>query len=131
MAHFVIALAGPRSAALFCCLHVPLLCCLRVTIAIVTAIAGSRSSCNCCCCCGVPVTLGGKNVLAILLIEDVSSLLMMLKDCCRSTFRCCVVICVSRLPLLLPLSDCVPAVIVATAVVFLLHLELIMCWQCS
>ena len=43
---------------------------------------------------------------------------------------CCVVICVSRLPLP-PLSDCVPvvAVVVAAAVVFQLHLEGRACWQ--
>ena len=57
---------------------------------------------------------------AILLIEDMSTLLTMLKDCCRSAFRCCVVVCLSQLPLLLPLSDGVP---VAADVVFLLHLE--------
>ena len=45
---------------------------------------------------------------------------MMLKDCCRSAFQCCVVVCVLRFPFPLPLSDCVP---VAAAVVFLLHLE--------
>ena len=55
----------------------------------------------------------------MLLIEDVSTLLMMLKDCCRSAFR---------LPLLLPLSDRVP---VAAAVEFLLHLEGRTCWQYS
>ena len=47
----------------------------------------------------VPVALGGKDVLAMLLIEDVSTLLMMLGDCRRSAFQCRVVICVSRLPL--------------------------------
>ena len=59
-------------------------------------------------------------MVVVILIEDVSTLLMMLKDCCWSSFRCCVVVYVSRLPLLLPLSDLVP---VAAAVVFLLHLE--------
>ena len=62
-----------------------LCCCLRVTITIVIAIVGSRSGCS---YCGLPVTLGGKNVLAMLLIENVSTLLMILKDCCRS--RICV-----------------------------------------
>ena len=66
--------------------RVPLLFCLGVMISIAVAIAivESRSGC---CCCGVSVALGGKNVLAMLLIEDVSTLLMMLKDCCRSAFR--------------------------------------------
>ena len=63
-------------------------------------------------------------LLLLILIEDVSTLLMLLKDCCRSAFRCyCDVVCISQLPLPLPflLSDvCVP---VATAVVFLLYLE--------
>ena len=60
-------------------IHVPMLCCcMCVMIAIVIAIAGSRSGC---CCCGVPVALGAKDVLAMFLIEDVSTLLMMLKDC--------------------------------------------------
>ena len=61
-----------------------------------------------------------------MLIEDVSRLLMMLKDCCRSAVRCCVVVCVSRFPFPFPfplplsLSNCVP---VAAAMVFRLHLE--------
>ena len=62
--------------------HVPLLCyCLRVMIAI--AIVGSRFSCSCsCCCCGVTVALGGKDVMVTkMLIEDVSMLLILLKDC--------------------------------------------------
>ena len=55
----------------------------------------------------VPVALGGKDVLTMLLIADVLTLLLLIKDCCRSAFRCCVVVCnISRLPL--PLSDCVP-----------------------
>ena len=36
------------------------------------------------------------------MIEDVLTLLMKLKDCCRSKFCCCVV-CVSRFPFPLPL----------------------------
>ena len=41
--------------------------------------------------------------------------------------HCCVVVCImSRLPL--PFSDCVPVVVVATAVVFWLHLEGRMSW---
>ena len=36
---------------------------------------------------------------------------------------CCVVVCISRLALPLPLSDCVPVVVGAAAVVFRLHLE--------
>ena len=61
-------------------------------------------------------------MLAMLLIENVSTLLMMLKDCCRSrsAFRCCVV-CISRFPLPLPLSDRVPVVV--AAVVFWLRFE--------
>ena len=56
----------------------------------------------------VQVALGEKyDNVTKMLIMDVSRLLMMLKDCCRFTFRCCVVR-VSRLPLSLPLSDCVP-----------------------
>ena len=55
----------------------------------------------------------------MLLVEDVSMLLMMLGNCCRSVFHCCVVW-VSRFPLTLPLSDCVS---VAADVVFMLHLE--------
>ena len=78
--------------------------------------------CSCCCCSGVPVALGAKDVLAILLIAGVLTLLMMIKDCCRSAFHCCVVVYASRLPLLLPLPNCVP-VVAAAAVVFLLHLE--------
>ena len=60
--------------------------------------------------------------MVMILIEDAWALLMMLKDCCRSAFRCCVVACVSQLPL--PLLDHVPAVVVAAAAVMLqLHLE--------
>ena len=56
-----------------------LCCCLCVTIAIavVIAIVGSGSGCSC-YCCGVPVALGGKDALAILLIADV---LMLIEDC--------------------------------------------------
>ena len=107
--------------------RVPMLCCcLRVTIAIVIAIVGSRSGCS--CCCGVPAALGGKDVLTMLLIEDVPMLLMMLKDCCRSwsVFRCCVV-CISRLPL--QLTNRFPVVVVAADVVFYLHSEEKACWQ--
>ena len=46
-----------------------------------------------------------------MLIKGVSMLLMMLKDCCWSGFRCCAVVYVSQLPL--PLSDRVPVVAVA------------------
>ena len=58
--------------------RVLLYCCLYVTIATPT-IVESCSSCS--CCCGVPVVLGAKDVLAMLLIADVSALLMMLKGC--------------------------------------------------
>ena len=60
-------------------------------------------------------------MLAILLIENVSALLMMLKDCCRSAFRCCVV-CISRLPL--PLWDRVPVVVVVVVVVVAMVFQL-------
>ena len=72
----------------------------------------------------VPVVLGAKDVLTMLLIEDVLTLMMMLKDCCqsRSAFRCCVV-CMSRFPLPLPLSNRVPVVVVAASMVFRLRLE--------
>ena len=44
------------------------------------AIVGSRS--NCSCCCGVPVALGGKDVMvAMMLIKDMLTLLLLLKDC--------------------------------------------------
>ena len=69
---------------------------------------------------GVPVALGAKDALAMLLIADVLTLLLMIKDCCRSAFRCCVVVYASQLPLILPLSDCVP---IAAAVVFRMYLE--------
>ena len=48
----------------------------------------------------------------------------------RSAFCCCVVVCVSRLLLSLPLSDCV-LVVVATVVFGLQYLERRTCWQCS
>ena len=86
-------------------------CCCGVLIAIV--IVGSRSDCS--CCCGDPVALGGKDVMVKkMLIADVSTLLLMIKDCCQSTIHdCYVVVCVSRLTL--PLSDRVPVVIVPVA----------------
>ena len=59
-----------------------------------------------------------------MLIEDVSTLLMKLKDCCRS--RSAAVL-MSQLPL--QLSDRVPVVDVAAAVVFRLHLEGRVCWE--
>ena len=86
---------------------------------ITIAIVESRSGCS--CCCGdvrlplplsdrVPVALGGKNVLTMLLIADVLTLLLMIKDCCRSAFCCCAV-CISRFLLTLPLSDRVPVLV--------------------
>ena len=55
-----------------------LCCCLRVTIAIVIAIVGSRFGCS---CCGVPVALEGKDVMVTkMLIEDVLALLMLIMD---------------------------------------------------
>ena len=79
MVNFAIAIAGPRSTAVFWCLHVPLLCyCMRVTIAIAIAIVGSRSGCS--CCWGVPVALGGKDVMATkMLIADVLTLLLLIE----------------------------------------------------
>ena len=72
MAHLAIAIAG----SLLCC-------CLRVTIAI--AIVGLRSGCS--CCCGDLVALGGKDATVTkMLIEDVLTLLLLIKDCCRSAF---------------------------------------------
>jgi len=49
-------------------------------IAIAIAIVGSHFGCI---CCGVPVVvLGGNDVMvAIILIEDVSTLLILIKDC--------------------------------------------------
>ena len=46
----------------------------------VIAIGGSRSNCS---CCGVPVVVfGGKDVMvAMLLIADASTSLLMIKDC--------------------------------------------------
>ena len=59
--------------------RVPLLCCLGVTISIAIAIVGSRSGCS--CCCGVLVALGGKDVMVTkILIENVSTLLLLIKD---------------------------------------------------
>ena len=54
-----------------------LLCCLRVTIFI--SISGSRSGCS---CCGVLIALGRKSIMVTnMLIEDMLTLLMLLKDC--------------------------------------------------
>ena len=66
--------------------HVPLLlcCCLHIAITIAIVRLHWCSGCSCCCCYGVLVLLGGKDVLAVLLIEDMLTLLMMLKNCCRS-----------------------------------------------
>ena len=59
--------------------HIPLLCCcLCVAIGIAITIVGLRCSC---CSCRVPVELGGKNVVAMLLIADVLTLLMLIMDC--------------------------------------------------
>ena len=58
-------------------------------------------------------------MVVIILIEYVSMLLMMLKDCCRSAFLYCIV-CMSRFPLApLPLSDCVLVVVDAAVPVAL------------
>ena len=54
-----------------------LCCCLRDTIAIVIVIVGLRSGC---CRCGVPVVLERKDVLAMFLIVDVSTLLLLLTN---------------------------------------------------
>ena len=45
-------------------------------------IVGSCSGCSH-CCCGALVALGGKNVLTMLLIADVSTLLLVIKNCWR------------------------------------------------
>ena len=55
-------------------------CCLHATIAIAIAIVGLHSGCS--CCCAIPVALGGKDIMGTkMLMEDVSTLLMLLKDC--------------------------------------------------
>ena len=51
-----------------------------------TAIVRSRPCCSCCYCCGDPVALGAKDVLAMLLIADVLTSLLMINDCCRFAF---------------------------------------------
>ena len=57
-------------------------CLVRVTIAIAITIVGLRWCFSFSCCCGVLVALGGKDVMVInILIENVSTLLMLLKDC--------------------------------------------------
>ena len=62
---------------------------------------------------GVDIVVDDKGLLPVRVLRD-----------------CHVVVCImSRLPL--PLSDRVPAVIVAADVVFQFHLERRMCWQCS
>ena len=48
-------------------------------------------------------------------VDDAKGLLPVLVRCC--------VVCVSRFPLPLPLSDCVPVVVVVAAVVLRSHLE--------
>ena len=54
-------------------------------------------------------------MVVVILIENVSTLLMMPKDCFRAVFLCCIV-CVSRFPLPSPLSGRIPVVVVAAAV---------------
>ena len=69
-----------------CCLLIcdpisRLLCCSCVTISVAVAIVivGSRSGCS---CCGIEVSLGGKDVMVtIILIENVLTSLLMIKDC--------------------------------------------------
>ena len=99
-------------------MQLPLSDCVGVQVVVVAA--------------AVPVALGGNEdiMVVIILIEDVLTLLMMLKEYCQSAFRCCVVR-VSRFPLPLPLSDRVPVVVVADAVMFQLRLEGRTCWQYS
>ena len=64
----VVLLAGPQSSC----------CCLHVTIT--TVIVGSRSGRS--WCCGVMVALGGKDIMVtMILVEKVSTLLMLIKDC--------------------------------------------------
>ena len=66
-----------------CCqsrVRVPLLCCLHFTIAITIGIVGSHFGCS--CCCGVPVALGGNDVMvAVMLIANVLPLLILIEDC--------------------------------------------------
>ena len=53
---------------------------LSVGLYFVIAIVGSRLGCS--CCWGVPVEIGGKDVVfSTLLIADISTLLLMIKDC--------------------------------------------------
>ena len=64
-----------------CCqqsrVHVPLLCCLHFVIGIAIPIIGLPSGCSCSCCCGVPVALGGKDVM----VTNMVMLLLMIKYC--------------------------------------------------
>ena len=54
--------------------------CVTISIDIAIAIVGSRSGGS--CCCGVPVALEGKDVMVTkMLIEDLSTSLLMIKDC--------------------------------------------------
>ena len=49
-------------------------------VAIAIAIVGLRSGCS--CCCGDLVALGGKDIMTTMsLMEDVPTLLLMIKDC--------------------------------------------------
>ena len=50
---------------------------VSVSLYFTIAIVGLRSSCS---CCGVLVALGWKDVLAMLLIANVSTLLFLVKD---------------------------------------------------
>ena len=50
------------------------------------AIAGLRSNCG---CCGGSVALGGKDVLSMLLTMDVSTLLILIKDCGNKQTKTC------------------------------------------
>ena len=59
-------------------------------------------------------------------VDDAKGLLRV-----RVLCDCDIVVCVSQLPLSLPLPNCVPVVVVAAAVVFWLHFDERTCWQCS
>ena len=63
--------------------EVAVVCVVSTSLYFAIAIVGSLSGVS---CCGVQVALGGKNVMvAKILIEDVSTLLLMIKELLRKT----------------------------------------------
>ena len=65
-----IAIVGSRSGSSCCCCGVPIS---------ILSIVGSRSGSS---CCGLPVALGGKDVMVTnMLIQNVLMSLLMIKDC--------------------------------------------------